>query len=151
MIDDHFGESKIMQGIEQESYRRFLKQVPNPDDLIARMQEGYSAQLFDAAVNPNNELSISADMDNIVMQRARSTIWITIIQLGLYKDIVPGAVDHAIKYAESMLDIKKYQGAPHDIDEALEIAGEWLANLRESDPIFFGSIKNLFPDKIDNS
>jgi hypothetical protein len=85
----------------------------------------------------------------MLMRRASHTIWSSIIQLGKYRAIIPNAYAEAVARASASDTITKgYEGGPYSIEEAFEIVAEWLHSIRESDPIFYASIKGILPSDL---
>jgi hypothetical protein len=147
-IDGSLPQTELLSSLESMMRGRFYKNADNVDAVVFEMQGGRTNQIYDSVMNPDNSLALSFDMDGMLMLRANNIIWTSMIQLGIYRDIVPEIVDNAVTRASSRSVLSRQKIKSQDLEDALEYVGQWLLMMRESDPLMYWSIKRLLPQQL---
>ena len=80
-----------------------------------------------------------------MMLRAINMDWTTMIQMEIYREIAPEVVEYTVTNAKKSA-LASGKGLTVDIEQAMEFIGNWLTSIRENDPIFYRSVKSLFPE-----
>ncbi|MEM6997791.1 MAG: AarF/ABC1/UbiB kinase family protein [Patescibacteria group bacterium] len=148
-VDRALPNIEILAGLEKIMDDRFSANAENVEGIVRQMQGGQTNQIYDAVINPGNNLALSFDMDGMLMLRANNILWTTMIQLGIYRDVAPRAVENSVTNARnSSVLVRNSRSSQEDFDGAMEMIGNWLYAIRESDPVFFRSLSKLFPDRV---
>lgn len=146
-IDRAMPDTSILRRMEGMMKDRFYANTESVPGLIHQMQGGQTNQIFESVMNPGNGMLMSFDMDGMMMLRANNIVWSTMIQLGVYRDIVPSIVEEAVARARSGTGVvgAPSHGRTQDLESAMESIGNWLDSVREVDPILFRTLSAIFP------
>lgn len=144
-ISEHFGRSG------DESYIKEVSKIAGKvfydatgTDLISLGKgedDAGAIVLINRIVNKGNRFGFVVKVEATDMLRAIQTYTSLLASLGLYKKVMPKALNRVTKHIyETQPELAIFHNESVDISSAVEIIASWMERIADNDPILFGKI-----------